>query len=250
MLPAVSAWVAVAPILTVVPLNVELDFRKLVQGFKGSKLVLYRFITVGNTPVSVKVYVAVILGMKKYASYFITFDAETQDRLTELYTARLEAGSVDSSVPVGVKAVLNCGLRPRFRAAFPAAAVTELAGATTAPSAEQADVMVIRPVLISKKILPLALTITLPLVVGMEGMVIVCVPSLGVLLNKVYGNVKPPSEENRISTLLVLNGAAVVPATVQVIVAVLEPLAVQLVAAACEVTVNAVAPEVDTVISE
>lgn len=127
--------------------------------------------------------------------------------------------------------------------------LTVFAGLTIAPSAPHEEVIVIKPVLISKKILPLDFTITRPRMVGIDGMVMICVPSFGVLLSKVYGKVNPPSAEKRMSTLATLNGAPVVLATFHAMVAVLVPFATQLVAVFCDVTVKAVVPKTVTAVS-
>ena len=71
---------------------------------------------------------------------------------------------------------------------------------------------------ISKKILPLAITLTLACVVILLGTLISSEPSLGVLAASKMGNVKPPSVDRLIFTWLVLIGAASVPDTFQVTV--------------------------------
>jgi hypothetical protein len=70
---------------------------------------------------------------------------------------------------------------------------------------------------ISKKIFPTASIFILAVVVGVLGIVTTSVPSLGVLATKLL-KVVPPSVERDIFTLAQLTGAAVVLATLHVIV--------------------------------
>ena len=65
---------------------------------------------------------------------------------------------------------------------------------------------------------PDSTTMTRALVVVMLGIVTDWLPSLGVAVRRVVGNVAPPSFDNRMSTLGALTGAAVVPATFHVTV--------------------------------
>src|SRR5882757_6324020 len=71
---------------------------------------------------------------------------------------------------------------------------------------------------ISKKIFPVACTLIRAVLLVTFGTVIVSVPSFGVADFNTVGKVWPPSEENRISTLAALMGAAVAPETFQVTV--------------------------------
>ena len=72
---------------------------------------------------------------------------------------------------------------------------------------------------ISKKIFPTASTFTRQVVPGVDGTVIVSVPSLAVADASTVGKVSPPSVDNKIFTVAQLTGAAVVPFTLQVTVA-------------------------------
>ena len=85
-------------------------------------------------------------------------------------------------------------------------------------------VMVMLALLISKKILPIASTLILPVVVRVEGTVKVSVPSLAVLAANTVGKVTPPSVEKLIITFAQLIGAPVVPFTDQVTVCVVPAL--------------------------
>jgi hypothetical protein len=76
---------------------------------------------------------------------------------------------------------------------------------------------------ISKKILPMASTFTLAVLLAPAGIVTNSDPSLGVLASKAVGNVCPPSVDNEILTFAVLTGGSVVLATSQVIVCVEPP---------------------------
>ena len=69
---------------------------------------------------------------------------------------------------------------------------------------------------ISKKILPTASTFILAVVVAIEGIITVSVPSFGVLAEITVGKVTPPSVDKDIFTLAQLTGAAVVLFTNQV----------------------------------
>ena len=73
---------------------------------------------------------------------------------------------------------------------------------------------------ISKKILLLACTLMRAVVIaaGRTGIVTGSVPSLGVAVSRVMGNVRPPSVDSRMSTLAQLTGAAVVLFTLHVTV--------------------------------
>ena len=71
---------------------------------------------------------------------------------------------------------------------------------------------------ISKKIFPTASIFILAVVVAVLGIVRISVPSLGVLADNIVGKVNPPSVDKDIFTLAQLTGAAVVLATLQVIV--------------------------------
>src|SRR5690606_22157528 len=76
---------------------------------------------------------------------------------------------------------------------------------------------------ISKKIFPTASIFILAVVVVTLGIVTNSEPSLGVLAVITVGYVNPPSVESEILTLVALIGAALVPATSQVIVCVELP---------------------------
>ena len=142
---------------------------------------LYKFITVPRAPVKVKVYVAVMLGENENTLYLTTLPAkEAQDVVTVLNKARLVVASPATNVPEIVRGELYWGLSPRSRAAFPASAITVSAGATTAPSAPQPEVILIFAALILKKILPIDLTMILPLDVTCAGITTFSVPSLAV----------------------------------------------------------------------
>ncbi|MBK8090139.1 MAG: hypothetical protein IPK31_20705 [Chitinophagaceae bacterium] len=64
--------------------------------------------------------------------------------------------------------------------------------------------------LISKKILPTALTLILACVVGLFGTEIISLPSLGVLATIVIGKVNPPSVDRSMATFAQFTGAKVV----------------------------------------
>src|SRR5688500_4651873 len=92
----------------------------------------------------------------------------------------------------------------------------------------------------SKKILFNPFTMILPSVVGSTGILTVAEPSFGSLASSTCGYVKPPSVDNLISTFVQLTGAAVVPATSQVMVCIVPPCHV--VAEFCEVTTKGPIP--------
>lgn len=79
------------------------------------------------------------------------------------------------------------------------------------------DVMVKLVLETSKKIFPTASTFILAVVVGVLGIVTTSLPSLAVLATRVLNEV-PPSVEREIFTLAQLTGAAVVFATLHVMV--------------------------------
>ena len=87
-----------------------------------------------------------------------------------------------------------------------------------AGAAQPEPAVIVKLVLeISKKIFPTASIFILAVVVGVLGIVTTSLPSLGVLATNVL-NVAPPSVEMDIFTLAQLTGAAVVFATLHVIV--------------------------------
>ena len=86
-----------------------------------------------------------------------------------------------------------------------------------------APLMVKLALLISKKIFPTASTFILAVVVGVFGITNASVPSFGVLAINTVGKVCPPSVLKEIFTFAQLTGAAVVLATLHVMVCVDPP---------------------------
>src|SRR5581483_2884228 len=106
-------------------------------------------------------------------------------------------GSVVASEPLMLTAEPYTGEGFRSSTELPAAPTTVVAGVKVEPLAVQLLAMVIKALLMLKKMLPRAFTITRPTDVGRLGIVMVCVPSLGVLAASVSGNVTPPSVESK-----------------------------------------------------
>ena len=163
-----------------------------------------------------------------------------------LFPTKVEELSELVREPVKLVIAFPYELKPKLSAALPTWADTALVGVILVISALQELEMVTFTLFISKKAyVPTGSIFILPCEVRLLGIVIGSVPSLGVLANKMIGNVVPPSVENVIFTFPTFNGARFVLFTLQVSVAVLVPLYIQRVGEFCDVSKNG--PELSTV---
>src|ERR1051325_7276434 len=104
----------------------------------------------------------------------------------------------------------------RFRYQLPSEGRNTDKSVLPSPSKSALDLIVATPLtvifapFISKKILPTASTLILPVVILPTGIVTDSEPSFAVLASNVVGNERPPSVEKEIFTFAALIGAAVV----------------------------------------